>query len=98
MNGHRVRIEAVHARTEYDVIFEATDAPVPAARDSVRREPPQIVSEVRARKLWNSMPGYLRQIQIVHALAVDVDLKFFRQLRNPLHHPPLGSVPLVEER
>ena len=44
------------------------------------------------------MPGYLRKVDIVHALAIDVNVEIVRETRDPLGDAALGPVPLINKR
>jgi hypothetical protein len=50
-----------------------------------------------ARKLRNAMPVEPCEIHVFHALAIEMDIEVFEQLRNPFSHLPLGTVALVDE-
>ena len=64
----------------------------------VRAEPPQKIHDVRAGKFRDAVPGDRRKIQVFDVLAVDVDVKLARDLRDPLDRNPFRAVALVQER
>ena len=44
------------------------------------------------------MKGVSGCIQVFHALAVNVNLKYRRKIRNPLDDDSFGAILLIEER
>src|SRR5208282_2756436 len=97
VDRNQVGIEAIDARAKDQVRSNSTKKPVPASPQVVGGEPPNVIQEVGSRKFRNPMPGYLREVEIFHALAIDVNIEIVRDTRDPLDHGPLGAVALIEE-
>src|ERR1700689_1921992 len=53
---------------------------------------------MRTGQLRDAVPRELRFVEILNALAIDMDIKFIGQMRQPLDSDSLASMPLVQER
>ena len=53
---------------------------------------------MRTRQFRNAVPRDAGKVQILDALAVNVDVELTDELRNPFDNDPLGAVALVEKR
>src|ERR1700735_772272 len=97
MDGNYVRIQTIYSGAEDDIRLQTIKPPVPGTRKVVSEKPPHKIEEMRAGEFWYAMQGYLRKVEILHVLAIDVDLALIRQAREPFNDGALGAIALVEE-
>src|SRR5450755_623487 len=64
----------------------------------VCREPPEEIQQVWPWNFRNAVPGHPRQVEVLHPLAVEVDIEILREPRSPFGNPPLGAMAFVDER
>src|SRR5579862_3609834 len=98
VDGDGIRIETIRARAEDDIVTQSADSAIPSAVNLVGSEPPEKVEEVRPRQFGNAMPGEKLRIEILHILAVNVDIEFGGQLRDPFDDDAFGAVALIKKR
>lgn len=98
MNRNGISVETIGSWRENEVAPDRAKRAVPPPPDVIRREPPHKTSDVRSGNFWNAMPSQLREIQILGALTVDVNVIIFGQTRSPFGDMALCAVTLVDER
>src|SRR6202042_2188046 len=63
----------------------------------IRTKPPDEIHQVRRRNFRNAMPGECSEVEIFHALAIDVDVVVAREPRSPFRNTTFRTVALVNE-
>ncbi len=97
VDGDQIGIPAVGSGRINQVARDSAKMGIPPAPHMVGRKPPNKIDQVRTVNLRNAVPSHAREIDIFHALAVNMNLVVLREARDPFGDAPLGPVPLVDE-
>src|SRR5580704_11511907 len=98
VHGNRVGIETIGSRSENEIVANSSEGAIPPARNAIGCEPPGEIEKVRARNFWDAMPGEGREVHILDALAVNMDVEVASEARNPFDDHAFCAVAFIKER